>query len=124
MAISRRQLTKATPWNEARKQIEQTIKVGTDVNTENSTYRVVQQVDQTNGIIVPKSQNGNITIRWEMLKECYEPIASGREYTSQYFKDKYPKEARNATCYPHTVGQIFVKAGLAIQTTNNTYKRP
>lgn len=118
-------------WQEAQQLIENKIEIGTDLNTNKSTHRVVNSIgDITDserykyhsekGFVVKIGKSNKIKIPWKMLEKCFKPITSGNKYDGDYFRECFPLQAKDHPCYVHAVGQIFVRAGIARQE-NRTY---
>mgnify|MGYP003586800510 CR=1 FL=1 len=106
-------------WNQARAQIKIHIVIGTDLNTPRSHHRIVRAVNE-NGILVPVGQNAEITVSWEMLKNCFAAL-NNRGYNGVSFRDQYQDRARNHPCYIHVVGMIFVRSELANMPQDGMY---
>lgn len=107
-------------WNQAQTQIKAKIKIGTDVNTPRSNYRVVRVVHE-HGFLVPIGQSNKIKIPWNMLEECFAALNSLDGYDGAFFRKRFPIQAKNHPCYVHVIGQIFVRAGIA-QAEGNQYR--
>jgi hypothetical protein len=118
-------------WWEAQELIEEKIKIGTDLNTDKSTYRVVNSIGNIRdsqrygygsekGFIVQIGKSKRISIPWKMLAKCFLPLSSDKEYDGDYFRRYFPLQATDHPCHVHVVGQLFVKAGIARQK-NATY---
>ena len=52
-------------------------------------------------------------VTYEMIKFAYERITSGRDFDSDYYKSRYPKEYRDGGCRYSIVGGILVEMGVA-----------
>ncbi len=113
-------------WREAQELIEEKIKIGTDRNTDESTYRVVNSIGNIRdserygyrsekGFIVQIGKSNRISIPWKMLEKCFLPLSSDKEYDVNYFRRHFPLQANDHSCHVHVVGQLFVKAGIARQ---------
>lgn len=111
-------------WNAARSLISKKITPGTDLNTENSTYREVIQVNKIInsrlygyrnelGFYVSIGKTAKINIPWSMLRVCFEMLASPSGYNGTGFRDKFPEQASIHPCHVHVVGQLFVRTGIA-----------
>jgi len=96
------------------------IQVGTDVNTDRSTFRIVKSISDE-AMIIPKGVNAKMTVTWEMLYKCYQHLFDQDGYSVSVFRSYYPKICDQAGCFVNTIGQIFVLAGLA---TVNLEKKP
>jgi hypothetical protein len=108
-------------WDQAKDLIEKRVKVGTDVNTARSSYRVVESRDD-NGYRVRIGKNNVIQIPWSMLEDCFAALNSESGYTSRFFARNYPRKVDGHPCYVHTVGQILTRAGLAAQEGRSSYR--
>ena len=113
-------------WSDAQELIEEKIRIGTELNTNKSTYRVVTSVGNIRdserygyrsekGFIVQIGKSTRISVPWKMLEKCFIPLSSGGEYHGIYFRRYFPLQAKNHPCHVHVVGQIFVRAGIARQ---------
>jgi hypothetical protein len=116
-------------WEKARIIIKRKIKVGSDVNSPKSTYRKISAVNKSCykynylgdlGFIVPIGVGVDIQIPFSMLKKCFEALKSNNGYDGKYFRKYFSQQASDHPCHVHTVGQIFVSAGLA-ELKNNKY---
>jgi hypothetical protein len=118
-------------WDQAQSKIRAHVRVGTDLNTPNSTYRFVESVDSLinserygyhneRGFTVPIGRFSKIKIPWSMLKECFFQVNSPRGYDGAFFRERFPLQAQDHPCHIHVVGQIFVTAGIA-QTDGKKY---
>lgn len=119
-------------WNEAEGKIQTNIQVGTDLNSSNSTYRFVKSVDSVicskrysydneRGFAVSIGSSRDIKIPWSTVRECFFQLSSSSGYDTASFKKRFPLQAKDHPCYIHTIGQIFVKAGLA-RTNGRRYQ--
>ena len=121
-------------WEEAESRIRAGVTVGVDLNTVRSTCRRVLAADvpidsraygyhNEHGFIVSigRSSSAKIRIPWSMLKECFGALAAADGYSGAFFRTKYPKQACIHGCHVHVVGQIFVKAGIAVLDEADTY---
>lgn len=119
-------------WDEALSKIIKGIKVGTNLNTENSNHRYVSEVPRINqGKFLDdipsycvtydkKGQKLRFTI--EMLKTIYHDTEDNNcIYNKNVFKKNYEK-LLNHGCNVHIVGMIFVKAGFAEIIDKRNYK--
>lgn len=101
------------------------ISKGTDLNTKNSSYRVVLENPpyickkygyNSIGFKVQIGENQYIDIPLKMLNTIYDySIKMGGIYNSKVFRNLFPKQASGHGCHIHVVGQLFVKAGVAVQ---------
>ena len=99
-------------WEEAKQEIKKHVVVGTDVNTKNSTYRIVKCVRDW-GYRIPKGKKSDMRVTWEMLEKCWNAMVDYKGvYDIKAFKKHYPKHAKNAGCYVQTIHMIFKKTGL------------
>lgn len=119
-------------WNKARNQIRANITVGSDLNTQESSYRSVLEVDALidsaryayqgeRGFIISIGDSTNVKIPWSMLKECYPQLSVSHGYMGAFFRKRFPLQAKDHPCHVHVVGQIFMVAGLATRKDKRTY---
>lgn len=119
-------------WKEAQCRIEVHVKVGTDLNTQTSTYRFVEGVespinsarygyDNETGFVVSIGQSNKIKIPWSMLEECFYQLGSPYGYGSDFFRERFLLQHKDHPCHVHVVGQIFVVAGIA-KVEGNRYR--
>ena len=114
------------PWRNAQDLIRQKIKVGTDLNTADSTFRRVLQANvpihsSSYGYLgelgfkvsIGRSKYSVVQVPWEMLRECYEISTKPSGYTGSEFRRLYPKQAQHHPCHIHVVGRILEVAGPA-----------
>ena len=113
-------------WPKAMKQIKATIRVGTDLNTDRSSYRFVVAVGRLGasaryryrgdkGFVVQIGTNSVISIPWRMLQLCFAALECGRGYDGTFFRSYFPLQASDHGCHVHVVGQILMRGGLARQ---------
>ncbi len=111
-------------WKQAKSKIEANIKIGTDLNTPDSTYRFVEAINTVinsksygyqneRGFVVPIGESDKAKIPWSMLKTCFPSLYSADGYDGSFFRKHFSKQARNRSCHVHVVGRIFVVAGIA-----------
>ena len=111
-------------WPIAQIKIQRSIKLGTDLNTPNSTYRYVLSTNATiksvrygykseSGFIVTIGKTSSISIPWGMLKQCFFQLQSLQGYDGKYFRERFPIQAQDHPCHVHVIGQIFVVAEIA-----------
>jgi hypothetical protein len=112
-------------WEQASERVIKKITVGLDINTEESTYREIIQTppyecttkayNSEIGFRVKIGNASSIDIPLSMLKVLYNYSfnKNSRLYDTAVFQICYPKQRENHGCYVHSVGQIFVKAGIA-----------
>ncbi len=111
-------------WIRAQQRILEKISQGTDLNSPNTTYRIVLEVrdDISSGRYGYKNETGfkvqigkknSINIPLDMLQRCYGALSSPKNYDGKFFRINYPLQAKDHPCHVHTVGRIFVLAGLA-----------
>lgn len=121
-------------WDDAEKAIRSSMRIGTDLNSPNSTHRFVKKVDvpidsQAYGyrnergyvVTIGSSPSATISIPWSMLKACFLEAQSQEGYSGVTFRRLYPKQARVHPCHVHVVGQFLEVAGLA-RLTNGAYR--
>lgn len=111
-------------WKNAKKKIESNIIAGTNINTEKSTYRIVESTNSLInskrynyytefGFVVPIGKTNKIKIPWNVLKECFLQAGSTEGYGSKFFKKRYPLQYKDHPCHVHVIGQIMVIGGVA-----------
>ena len=111
-------------WIQAQEKILRKIKEGTDLNSTNTTYRIVLEVrddissaryryNNETGLKVQIGKKNSINIPLDMLQRCYGALSSPKNYDGKFFRKHYPLQAKNHPCHVHTVGRILVLAGLA-----------
>ena len=119
-------------WNEAQDKVQTNIKVSTDLNSANSTYRFVKSVDSVinskrygydgeRGFVVAIGKSNDIKIPWRMLRECFIQLSSSSGYDSVFLNEHFPLQAHDHPCHVHVIGQMFVKAGVA-RTIGSRYR--
>lgn len=120
-------------WEHAHNNILSLIRKGLSINTINSSCRTVlevppykcKQYNQSEGfkVNIGKESNVTIDIPLSMLKGIYEnAIKNNRIYENKVFVKLYPNEQKIHPCHVHVVGQIFVKAKIAIEISTRKYK--
>jgi hypothetical protein len=111
-------------WLSARRLIAENVRVGTDLNTPRSIWRVVLEVGEGGNafdVKIGENDTNKITIPWSMLESCYVQLSTAEGYSGKYFRRHYEKQAEDHGCHVHVVGRIFVKAGLARAEGNRRY---
>lgn len=122
-------------WIHAKEKIFKKIIQGTDINSPNTNYRIVLEVredissarygyNNETGFVVQIGENSSICIPLKMLKHCYGALGLDGNYDGKFFRKHYPLQAKDHPCHVHTVGQIFVVAGLAKRTGNSYSLQP
>ena|SRR5689334_7372735 len=122
-------------WNTARQLIVQRVVVGTDLNRPGSTYRRVLEADAClstprfsyqgeRGFRVSIGQSHSIEIPWSILKLCYDQLNEPAGYNGDFFRQRFPAQAREHPCHVHVVGHIFVVAGVAVADENRYFINP
>lgn len=117
-------------WNEAHNLIIENILIGTDLNTENSTFRFVlqeppypctrQEFLGLPGFKVKIGLTSCIDVPMLMLKSIYEQsIVNNQIYNHEVFNHLYPQILKVKGCYVHVVGMIFLVSGVAILQHGN-----
>ena len=117
-------------WEEAKELIKENILVGTDLNTEASSLRVILEPDHNctkydyggeKGFLVRISNQDrdNLDIPWSMLKTCFEGLKSEEGYNTTFFGQYYSTQQYQHGCHVHVVGMIFTKAGIAKRVSDN-----
>ena len=46
---------------------------------------------------------------------CFQGLASEQCYDGAFFRSHFPQQAEDHPCQVHIVGQIFVRAGIAVE---------
>ena len=112
-------------WEDIFSKIQEKIKLGLEINTKNSTFRVIEEIppykctsngfNNEIGFKVRIGKYSTIEIPISMLKLLYTYSfnKNKRIYDSNIFKIHFPKQKDNHGCYVHSIGQIFVKSGIA-----------
>jgi hypothetical protein len=120
-------------WRAAQSKIEASVKIGTDLNTPNSTYRVVKSVDSVinskrygycneRGFVVPIGKRNTVSIPWSMLHTCFVQMNRVGWYDGGFFESQFPIQAQDHPCHVHVVGQIFAAAGI-VRVEGRQYQR-
>jgi len=120
-------------WTEARERIRRSIRVGSDVNSPRSTYRVVEAVGplagnarygycSETGFLVRIGKSNVIRIPWQMLEKCFSAVEAGRGYDGRFFREQFPNQTKDHPCHVHVVGQILARSGIAV-LMGNVYVR-
>lgn len=109
-------------WEKAKLIIQEKIKVGTEINTlrPDRTRPIINVNDS--GIRVKIGQKVKINISWTMLEDCFNQLSTEEGYNTKFFEANYPTEINRHGCYAHSIGQIFVKSGIA--ETDDNKKSP
>jgi hypothetical protein len=113
-------------WERARAQIEERIGLETDLKTARSKSRKVVRIGDVpdsvrygyrgdTGFHVRIGKTNCIWIPWSMLRPCFAAPCSDAGYEGSFFRENFHLQADDHPCHVHVVGQIFVKAGLAVQ---------
>ena len=114
-------------WIQAKNKILKKIVHGTDLNSVNTTYRIVLAVRQNissarygykneTGFAVQIGKNNSIFIPISMLEKCFGAFDLQGNYDGNFFRNHFPLQAKDHPCHVHTVGQMFVVAGVARRT--------
>jgi len=117
-------------WIHAQKKILRKITQGTDLNSSHTTYRIVLAVRHDisstrygyrneTGFVVQIGKKSSITIPLNMLQRCFGVLSSHGNYDGKFLRKHYPLQAKDHPCHVHTVGHIFVMAGLAKRIGNS-----
>ena len=119
-------------WEKAYQMIISNIKKDLEINTKNSTFRVILETPpykcvgyNSEGFKVKIGDNKNswIEIPISMLKGLYENAIENRNtYNNSVFIKLYEKQQIAHPCHVHVVGQLFVNAKLAIENGSRDYK--
>lgn len=120
-------------WIHAQKEILGKINQDTDLNSSHTTYRIVLEVRENissaryeykneAGFIVQIGKDSSIKITFKMLQKCYSALHSHGNYDGKFFRKHYPLQAKDHPYHVHTVGQVFVVAGLAKRTGNSYHQ--
>jgi hypothetical protein len=110
-------------WEEAKKRISDNITVGDNLNTKKAKCRFARAVSPF-GYSVQIGRNRKrdlIDVPWDMLEKCWYELDRTGTYDCKVFEKLFPKERKTHSCYVHTVGKIFEKAGLA-KSVGNKYR--
>ena len=107
-------------WNDAKFALQK-IAIGTDINTNASTYRVILAVNET-GIKIRVGKSDTIVLDFPFLEMCYSGLLNVDGFNAKFLKAFFAKRYYNKPCTLHTAGQLFVKAGFAkLNTTGHNY---
>ena len=117
-------------WIHAQEKIIRKIKEGTDLKFTNTNNRIVLKVrkdisserygyNNETGFVVQIGENSSICIPLKMLQRCYNAFRLDGTYDGKFFRKHYPLQAEDHPCHVHTVGRIFVLAGLAKRNKNS-----
>ena len=113
-------------WPQAKSQIARRIAVGTDLNTSNSSHRVVLSTrndissnrygyNNESGFQIQIGSGSSISVPFSMLQSCYGALSTKTGYDGDFFRKHFPKQSADHPCHVHVIGQVFVKAALATQ---------
>src|SRR5438105_2482112 len=102
-------------WFQAKGQIVQNVKLGANLNTANSSHRVVTVLrsdissarygyNNEDGFQVQIGSASSISIPFSMLKSCYGALSSKNGYGGDFFRQHFPKQAADHPCHVHVVG--------------------
>jgi hypothetical protein len=117
-------------WNEARELIRHNISLDTDINTEQSTFRKIMNInhycnryDYNNelGFSVRIGQSTQIEIPWSILHNCFNALSLPKGYNGTFFREHYQTQAEQHPCHVHVVGMIFVVSGIANKINSRSY---
>ena len=116
-------------WHEASQLIKDNILKGADVNTDKSTYRIVEEVPPYQckkynyvgeGYKVRIGEINTIEIPLSMLEAAFHlSVENKRIYNTKIFTELYPKQRKDHPCHVHTVGKIFELSGVATAVGSN-----
>lgn len=102
-------------WSEAKAALGK-LNVGVCVNTTRSTYRqIISKSENDFQVRVGNSASAFITVTDEMLKNCFVALSQEAGYSRNFFKVYYSQKCKSKPCFVHVIGQLFVKAGIAVQ---------
>ena len=110
-------------WEEAQIMIRNAMVIGSNINTNNSTDRKIVAVDvpldkyDYNGALgfqvkIGVASKKQISIPWEILEVCFAQLNTKQGYNVKFYKENFPRQY-NHPCHVHTVGQIFMRSGIA-----------
>lgn len=100
--------------------------MGTDLNTPTSTYRTVASVGVPihstrygyhgeQGFVVRIGQFAKVRIPWSMLEACFAQLSSPRGYDGEFFRQRFPLQARDHGCHVHVVARsLWLQAWPAL----------
>jgi len=109
-------------WLEAKRQIENKILVGMDVNSGESKQRKILKTEHScnrydyngeTGFLVSIGKENNLEIPWSMLEHFFPALHTPEGYNTPCFRKKYRRQYENKDCHVHVVGAIFEKSGVA-----------
>ncbi len=118
-------------WKEAKIEIEG-IKIGADINTTRSTYREVTGRDKSitskrygyeeeKGFIIQIGDVNYIRVPYSMLESCFMAMKTKDGYNGTFFRNEFPLQAQDHGCHVHSIGMLFVKAGIAVKKGNSYF---
>ena len=117
-------------WHEASQLIKDNIKKGASVNTEKSTYRIVEEVPPFKckkynyknepGYKVWIGGTNTVEIPLSMLEAIFNLAVENKGiYNNGIFEKLYSKHKETHGCHVHVVGKIFEMSGFAKKIGNN-----
>lgn len=106
-------------WDQAQNKIKANIKVETNIDTPESNYRLIKEVNDKDGFKIQIGKSNNIKIPWSMLKQCFYVLVTPDGYDGNFFRKRFPGRKG---CYVHSIGQIFVEAGIAKAEDKHKYR--
>jgi hypothetical protein len=93
-----------------------------DLNTQRSTFRRVQNINNTE-LIVPFSQNSSVQLNFISLFQIYSlTIENNGIYNKQICLQILPNQTRNHGCIVHIVGMIFVRIRIMEVVDSRNYR--
>jgi hypothetical protein len=120
-------------WNQAKEQLGINLKKGVHFDP-TSMFRTISEIPAfykcraynyswKNGFKIKIGTNNYIEIPWLMLRTIFEATRINNNiYNNNVFVNHYPDQAKDHPCHIHVVGQMFVKAGIAICLDASNFK--
>lgn len=116
-------------WKEASKKIQQ-LKKDELITTSRKILQIPPYLCNSKrynynepGFEIKIGKKSKIKIPVSIIQYCYEEaLKNGGLYNRQIFKKLYPFQLSDHACHVHSIGQLFVKAGLADFIDKQNYK--
>lgn len=117
-------------WEEASVLLKNTIQNGSNINTQKSKYRIIEETppfqckrynyENEEGYKVKIGVRDYIEIPISMLETLFNlALENNRIYNNIVFIDAFPKQAKAHGCHVHVVGRIFELCGVANRKGGN-----
>ncbi|WP_268034017.1 hypothetical protein [Algoriphagus sp. PAP.12] len=116
-------------WEEAEIDLRENIILHNHLDKKNK-YKVVVSVPPTvcnrlgeEGFRIQVGEKSIIPVPFSMLIALYEESRRNNGiYNNKVFLDLFPEKLLSKPCYVHSVGKLFVAAGVADQEGNRNYR--